>query len=202
MDAKSHIIKESLKLFLRKSFKDVTLNEILEKTGLSKGAFYYYYKSKEQLFLEIIESYFSYMVVYNFEKYSKESLQAFYKDHLKDLGRAVSKFTSEKAKIGSIKAMDTNYFYPIFDAMRILPEFREKFQEARQKEVYHWTDAIDRARKSGEIKSKMSNEQIAMIFIYTGNSIGLQLIMENGPISSITARYLDFWNNFYESLKS
>jgi TetR/AcrR family transcriptional repressor of nem operon len=187
---------------LRKSFKDVTLNEILEKTRLSKGAFYYYYKSKEELFLEIIESYFSYMVVYNFEKYSKESLQEFYKDHLRDLGRAVSRFTSDKAKIGSINAMDTNYFYPIFDAMRILPEFRGKFQEARQKEVFHWTDAIDRARKSGEIKSKMSNEQIARIFIYTGNSIGLQLIMDNGPISSMTDRYLEFWNNFYESLKT
>lgn len=202
MDTKSHIIKESLKLFLKKSFKDVTLSEILEKTGLSKGAFYYYYKSKEQLFLEIIESYFSYMVVYNFEKYSKESLQTFYMDHLKDLEKAVRRFTSEKSKMASIRAMDNNYFYPIFDAMRLLPEFRGKFLEARQKELYHWSDAIDRARKSGEINSKMSNEQIARIFIYTGNSIGMQLIMENGPIVTITEVYQNFWNSFYESLKA
>lgn len=202
MNTKTHIIKESLKLFLRKSYKDVTLNEILEKTGLSKGAFYYYYESKEELFLEIVETYFSYTMIYNFEKYSRESLKEFYEDHVRDLGRAMSKFSSEKARMGNNTAMNSNYFYPIFDALRILPEFRGKIQAARQKEIDQWSGAVDRARKSGEIKSKMSNEQIARIFIYTGNSIGLQLIMENGPASSITDLFLEFWNSFYESLKA
>jgi AcrR family transcriptional regulator len=191
-----------LKLFLKKSFKDVTLKEILEKTGLSKGGFYYYYESKEQLFLEIIEAYFSYMVVYNFEKYSRNSLKEFYEDHVKDLGRAVKKFTTNKASYGSNNAMNTNYLYPIFDAMRILPEFGNKMREARRNEIDQWAGAVDRARRTGEIKSVMSNEQIARIFIYTGNSIGLQLIMEDGPVKSITDLFLDFWNKFYESLKA
>jgi TetR/AcrR family transcriptional repressor of nem operon len=195
-------MKESLKLFLRKSFKDVTLSEILAKTGLSKGAFYYYFKSKEKLFQEIIEAYFTYMVVYKFETYSRNSLKEFYDDHLKDLGRAVSKFTSEKAKTGSKNASSANYFYPIFDALRILPEFRVSMKAARDKEVYYWTSAISRARESGEIKSNMSDEQIARIFIYTGNSIGLQLIMEDGPVSSLSNNYKEFWDSFYESLKA
>lgn len=202
MNTKTHILKESLKLFLRKSYKDVTLNEILQKTGLSKGAFYYYYKSKEELFLEIVETYFSYTMIYNFEKYSRESLKEFYEDHVRDLGSAMSKFSSEKAKMGDNTAMNSNYFYPIFDALRILPEFRGKFQAARMKELEQWSGAIDRARKSGEIKSKMSNEQIARIFIYTGNSIGLQLIMENGPANSITDLFLELWGSFYDSLKA
>jgi AcrR family transcriptional regulator len=195
-------MKESLKLFLRKSFKDVTLSEILNKTGLSKGAFYYYFKSKEQLFQEIIEAYFTYMVVYKFENYSGNSLKEFYSDHLKDLARAVGKFTTEKAKIGSNNASSANYFYPIFDALRILPEFRVSMKAARDKEVYYWTSAISRARESGEIKSNMSDEQIARIFIYTGNSIGLELIMEDGPMNSLSNNYKEFWDNFYESLKA
>jgi TetR/AcrR family transcriptional regulator, transcriptional repressor for nem operon len=202
LDTKTHILNESLKLFLRKSFKDVTLSEILTKTGLSKGAFYYYFKSKEKLFQEIIETYFTYMVVYKFENYSRNSLKEFYSDHLKDLGRAVGKVTSDKAKIGTNNALNTNYFYPIFDALRILPEFRMSLKAARDKEVYYWTSAIARARESGEIKSNMPDEQIARIFIYTGNSIGLQLIMEDGPMSSFSNNYKEFWDNFYESLKA
>jgi TetR/AcrR family transcriptional regulator, transcriptional repressor for nem operon len=201
MDTKARIMKESLKLFLRKSFKDVTLSEILQKTHLSKGAFYYFFKSKEQLFLEIVETYFSYMVMYSFEEYSKNSLKEFYTDHLKDLGKAVSKFASVKAKIDTDNAISANYLYPIFDASRLFPEFREKLLDARKKEVFYWASAISRARNSGEIKSKMSDEQLARIFIYTGNSTGLQLIMENSPVSSVTGNYKEFWDNLYESLK-
>lgn len=177
------------------------MSEILKATGLSKGAFYYYYKSKEELFHEIIETYFSYMVVYDFEKYSKDSLKDFYEDHLKDLNKAIGKFTSEKSKFDS-NSLNINYLYPIFDATRILPVFREEFSEARRKEIYYWTAAVKRARKSGEIKSKMSDDQIARIFIYTGNSIGLQLIIEGGSISGMAEIYKEFWNNFYKSLKA
>jgi TetR/AcrR family transcriptional regulator, transcriptional repressor for nem operon len=202
LDTRSHILKESVKLFLRKGYKDVTLNEILTKTGLSKGAFYYYFKTKEQLFLEIIESYFSYMVVYKFENYSNNSLKEFYNDHLKDLAHAVGRFTSDKARIGSNNGLSTNYLYPVFDALRILPEFRISMKEARDKEIYYWTSAVARARESGEINSKMTDEQIGKIFIYTGNSIGLQLIMEEGSMSTLTSKFKDFWDNFYESLKA
>jgi TetR/AcrR family transcriptional repressor of nem operon len=37
--AKDHILLTSLKLFLQKSFKEVTMKEIVNKTGLSKGVF-------------------------------------------------------------------------------------------------------------------------------------------------------------------
>jgi len=202
MNTKAHIMRESLKLFLRKSFKEVTLNEILKKTNLSKGAFYYYYESKEQLFLEIVENYFSYTVIYNFDRYSKNSLKDFYEDHLKDLEKAIGRFSSDKARMGSATAMNANYFYPMFDASRILPEFMVKLREARRQEVFYWSQSVERARKSGEIVSRMSDEQIAKIFIYTGNSIGLQLIMEDGPVSSFVSSYREFWDNFYESLKA
>ncbi|OIP04989.1 MAG: hypothetical protein AUJ97_01965 [Bacteroidetes bacterium CG2_30_32_10] len=58
-DAREHILKTSLLLFLQKSYKDVTMSEIVEKTGFSKGAFYHYFTSKEELFKEIASNFFS-----------------------------------------------------------------------------------------------------------------------------------------------
>ncbi len=57
-DTKAHILMVSLKLFLQKNFKEVTMKEIVEETGLSKGAFYHYFESKEKLFYEIIDYFF------------------------------------------------------------------------------------------------------------------------------------------------
>jgi AcrR family transcriptional regulator len=34
------------------------MKEIVEKTGMSKGAFYHYFPSKEDLFIEIIGKYY------------------------------------------------------------------------------------------------------------------------------------------------
>ncbi|MGD8401904.1 MAG: TetR/AcrR family transcriptional regulator, partial [Bacillota bacterium] len=58
-DSKKHIIDVSFGLFLQKSFKEVTMQEIVAKTGMSKGAFYHYFESKEQLFLEVINHFTS-----------------------------------------------------------------------------------------------------------------------------------------------
>ncbi|MDR3129397.1 MAG: TetR/AcrR family transcriptional regulator [Tannerellaceae bacterium] len=49
-EVKEHILKTALTLFLQKSFKEVIMNDIVEKTGMSKGAFYHYYSSKEKVF--------------------------------------------------------------------------------------------------------------------------------------------------------
>ncbi len=49
---KEFILKTAFSLFLQKNYKAVTLKEIVDKTGLSKGAFYHYYTSKEKLFLK------------------------------------------------------------------------------------------------------------------------------------------------------
>ena len=55
MKSKEHILITAFSLFLQKSFKEVTMKEIVKETGLSKGAFYHYFESKEQLFLELLQ---------------------------------------------------------------------------------------------------------------------------------------------------
>lgn len=192
METKDFILTECLKLFLQKSFKDVTMKEIVEKTGLSKGAFYHYFNSKEHLFMEIIERYFTGTVVYDFERYSKESLYHFYQDHLSDLEASMSRLTTH--------APDMNYLYPMFDAMRMLPAFGEKLNQARQAELQAWTSAIERARTAGEISSPMTNEQIARLFLFSGNGTGLNAILTGVPAASMVAEYRNLWEALYKSL--
>ena len=52
---KTRIKEIALALFREKSFEDVTVNEICEKSGVNKHTFYYYFKSKDELLKDYYE---------------------------------------------------------------------------------------------------------------------------------------------------
>ncbi|MBM7648690.1 AcrR family transcriptional regulator [Bacillus ectoiniformans] len=62
---KQKILNTALELFAEKGFQHVTVDEIVQKTSTSKGAFYNHFKSKHEIFLEkfkeIDDFYISYM---------------------------------------------------------------------------------------------------------------------------------------------
>lgn len=123
-NTKEHILNVTFKLFLQKSFKQVTLKEIVEETGLSKGAFYHYFTSKEQIFLQLVNN-----------------------------------------------------------------------------QINAWKEIIHVARKNGEIKSPMSDEQIAGIFINSSGGLEMNSVFE-GNSKNIDKTLLSLWNSFYEGLKA
>lgn len=53
---KERIIEESLKLFSVKGYTSTSMADIIEAVGTSKGGFYNHFKSKEQLFLEVLST--------------------------------------------------------------------------------------------------------------------------------------------------
>lgn len=50
---KEKIIEESILLFERKGFSETSIQDIVEAIGVTKGTFYYYFSSKEQLLMDI-----------------------------------------------------------------------------------------------------------------------------------------------------
>jgi AcrR family transcriptional regulator len=81
MDTKSKIMEESFKLFLKKGFADVSLNEIRKASNITTGGFYYHFESKETLLVAVIEKYiFNYFnstirQIRDFEGTPKEKLK-------------------------------------------------------------------------------------------------------------------------------
>ena len=194
-ESREHILKVAFKLFLQKNFKEVTMREIVEKTGLSKGAFYHYFESKEQLFLEIMDHYFSNVMNADFSKYSHESLWQFCADYLDDLLQKMDAATDEN------KDLNVNFYFLIFDALKMLPDFKERIFEQQEQELKSWKKIIKIARKKGEIKSEMSDEQIAKFFIYSNDGVGIRL-MTDGSITKMRKELRSLWTGFYAQLKA
>ncbi|WP_226036326.1 TetR/AcrR family transcriptional regulator [Aquibacillus saliphilus] len=58
-EKKKKIIEESIKLFAKKGFHATSIQQIVDESNVSKGAFYLYFKSKEDLTVAIFEYYSS-----------------------------------------------------------------------------------------------------------------------------------------------
>ena len=54
---KQYICKEAYQLFAERGYKNVTMKDICEKTGLSRGGLYRHYASTEQIFSEIVDGF-------------------------------------------------------------------------------------------------------------------------------------------------
>lgn len=190
---KEHILNVSFRLFLQKSFKEVTMQEIVEKTGMSKGAFYYYFESKEQLFLEVVD-YFTAEFAMDYSKLSKDSLYQFYHDHIKHDANIA--FLQDRMNGES----GFNFYALLFDAMKCFPAFRNKVLAALQAELKAWQEIVHIARAKGEIKSHMTDEQIAYLFISINDSVGVRNVM-SGTIKNVPEALLAAWDGLYQDLK-
>lgn len=57
MDTKDRILETAFKLFLKKGFDNVSLNEIKKESKVATGGFYHYFGSREILLVEVINKY-------------------------------------------------------------------------------------------------------------------------------------------------
>ncbi len=148
-DSKKHILKTSLLLFLQKGFKEVTMNEIVKSSGFSKGAFYHYFSSKEQVFKEVIDVYFRQMLHLDYNTLPSDSLQSFYKANLK-IHQDRDKILHSWYKETFDGDFPNNIYYILFDALRLLPEIKEQQTNRIQEELKAWEKVITNAMATGK----------------------------------------------------
>ncbi len=199
-DAKDHILNTSLQLFMQKSFKEVTMKEIVDKTGLSKGAFYHYFNSKEQVFAEVIQHFLADIVNTDYSQLSETSLKAFYNGLLQ---------TFEKKRTAAVQLIpeqtddtfNNNFYYLIFDAMRMMPNFKANHLQSQKEELEAWQTIVGIAKKNKEIKTSLTDEQVAKLFIYLSDGTNINLIMSDN-VNTLKNELKSLWDSLYNSLKA
>jgi len=197
-ETKEYILKTSLMLFLQKSYKDVTMKEIVEKTGLSKGAFYHYFTSKEELFKEIATLFFTDGAV-NYSIFPTDSLNSFYTFYANYVGETFIKlnqmFGSESKEKISI-----NFFFIMFEAISRFPEFLKFELEQHNKDIEAWVKVINKAKETGEIKTISSDEQIANLFLYCTDGVFIRFV-NSEQNTSYEFNLLSAFDSIYNNLK-
>lgn len=190
-DTREQIIMISMKLFVHKGFKEVTMKDIVDETGLSKGAFYHYFESKEKVFEEVVKHFYNDMMITDYSDFPQTSLKEFYRFYLKRLENSSDGIDD--------KDDDINTLVFISDALRKVPSFLSIHEAQRQKERAAWANIVAIARQKGEIHSRMTDEDIAKMFLNLSDGIALNRMFN--PKENASQEMKRDWDNLYKLLK-
>jgi len=200
-DSKEYIVLIASRLFLQKSYKEVTMKELVEKTGMSKGAFYHYFKSKEEIFFESLK-FFHNALERDFGSYSQISLKKFYNDYLNETIHMTRKYFKNFENESSECVITINHFSLVFDALRQFPEYKRKIEEVYKSELSFWIQIIKTARSNGEIKTSVSDVKTAEMFIYLSDGLGINMIMQGAALEDMVKQLKNQWDTLYDQIKA
>lgn len=157
-DTRDQILTTAFKLFFEKGYKEVTMSELVKETGLSKGAFYHYFSSKEELYTVTLEKYVG-SYIQNFSLDYDETLTL--KENLTQLFSRFAYITSElKQTLHNKEFGMTNYLLFLQEAMK-KEEFKDKLTTYNirfYEEIARW---VEIAKKRNEIDKNLDSMILA-----------------------------------------
>ena len=162
-EAKNRIIRESVKYFSEKGYHKTKMAEIAESLGVSKGAIYQYFASKENLFLEVIKYYVEYtqkelISFLNLRQPKDMSTDEFF-DIMFNMGQSQSE--------GNLKLLDRlfpplDFNLAISELTTSNPSMKEEMTEYYKDSIKLMADYFDDYKKRGIIKKNIDTFSLSM----------------------------------------
>lgn len=162
------LINDAFKLFSSNSYEKVSFSELEKESGVSRGSMVYYFKNKEGLFAEMLETLvFAKSSVQSVPTPYRTSLASFYNYFIEML----EKDKLFQLELG-IENINQALFFIEMSALSNIPNFREKAREWYETERKLWCEIIEHAIITQEIRNDIDPENVADLFerIYLGAS--------------------------------
>jgi AcrR family transcriptional regulator len=194
MTTKERIIEEAFKLFLNHNFEKVSISDLEQAVGKTRGAIFYFFKNKEELFNEVISTYIIKMQNPS-EKFNADntiSLEQFIYLYINGINTTMSKMLSL-----SVVNIYKGYFSLYMQASRIYPDFAETMTRYSLEELNLWEKVISRAIESKEIK-QVNTRHYATLF----RSCFLGLAFDRSLSYGLnTEELMAIYQNIYNQIK-
>lgn len=134
--SKDLILKEAFKLFLQKNVEKVTVPELERVTKLHRGAIFYHFKDKINIFIEIVNRYY-FSPLNIFYPLKPENIYSM-KDYIDKKNEHIRKiqywFINEELPISPYTA----FFHLAEQANLYIPGFRKKMSEFISSDKNYW----------------------------------------------------------------
>ena len=168
---KDHLYQTVFKLLLSKQSKYVTLKDIEEASGMTRGAVFYYASNKNALFREIVDTYFfksknieDKIRILHDENIMGKSLHEFLHCYIQFID---SKMKEMEHILNMNRAEASKaYLSFILDAHNYYPAFNDKLKEIYDADLSIWEKVLANAQERGEIKEYIDTQRYAHIFQY------------------------------------
>ncbi|MBN2769064.1 MAG: TetR/AcrR family transcriptional regulator [Spirochaetes bacterium] len=194
MTTKEKIIEEAFKLFLSNNFEKVSVSDLEHAIGKTRGAIFYFFKNKEEIFNEVVETYLikaqDPTVKYIYE--DDMSLKQFISMYINGINTTMSKMLSI-----SVVNIYKQYFSLYLQASRIYPNFAEIMTQYSIDEINLWEKVIKRAIQTKEIKA-IDTRHYATLFRSCFLGLAFDRCLSYGLN---TGELLDIFHTLYNQIK-
>jgi len=196
---REHILATAFELFFKKGYKEVTMSELVAASGMSKGAFYHYFSSKEDLYNHSMEMFLAhYLDTFKLEFDEKISL----KQNLKNLFHRFAPLT-DQMNTSNQEAADglSNYLVFLQEMMR-KPDFRVKMESYNRHFFSEFTVWIEQAQSRGEIRDNLDPKILAHHFagLMKGVSVLYAFVDQSEPLSQTFNKIVDQFFSLIETV--
>ena len=155
------ILFNAFKLFLENNYKEVTIADIEKVIGMSRGAIFYYYKNKNELFNAVIDKYI--IDKQSTDKLIEEteitSFKSFLEKYIQGIKNAMTVIMQAE-----VKNILRCYFNLIYSAINHYPGFEENGSLIIHNENKSFQKFLKLGIKTGEIRSDIDIKQTALTF--------------------------------------
>lgn len=193
--SKKKILENAFNLFLTESYSSVSMQNIQNASGVSRGAIYHHFKSKEEIFEEIVNEYLipTFSVYSMIQEDEKSSLQNMIYASIKCRQNHINLLK----EVTSFKLVDFYFFKLIFQATEHSKDFTEKINVLSEKEFNSWRNGIQAAMRTGEIRPDIDLDYVAQSFMTIPLGLGLFSAFSNYiniNTKDLRTAYLRFYN--------
>ena len=167
-------------MFLEKGFSEISTNELIRAAGLTKGGFYYSFKSREDLDQRVIERY-----IHPFFSQPLEEMEKMWEASKKDAptGKLLwygffqpQRFSNYQEKIGK-KIAFRNFYFLIYEGMKKFPEVAEYYKDFNARKGQILKRILERGQIRGEITKNIDLENyITMILAMQDGILALKVL--------------------------
>ncbi len=197
-DNRTHILATAFKLFFQKGYKSVTMSDLVKESGLSKGAFYHYFNSKEELYNHSMDMFMehylnNFSLEFNSDLSLKENLIALYDQFIPITDNMNT--SSQEAAEGL-----SNYLILLQELMR-KPDYRIKMADYNQNFNAHFSEWIKIAQNRGEILDSLDPDLLARHLTSLMKGIGVlhAFVDQSEPVAVTFSKII---NQFFELIET
>lgn len=167
METRTYIVETAFRCFLDEGFDQVSLNSLIARTGLSKGAFYHYFNSKEDLLNEIADRYLLDYIGKNLNQADVSDNRVSFEQQLDSLIETMFAFQTSIPHLLETTVDRKRFFRMLFSVINQNEKLKENYIETREKFLSKFEQLLQDAIANHEISKHIDVQQVAVALYAT-----------------------------------